>query len=62
MGMYGVRHGYLFSMDTQKIAESIANGKSPVADTMEDILITMVGSLSFLGYLFIKERRIALKK
>ena len=52
----------LFSMDTQKIAESIANGKSPVADTMEDILITMVGSLSFLGYLFKKERRISLKK
>ncbi|MGN0823789.1 MAG: hypothetical protein ACI4MB_01830 [Candidatus Coproplasma sp.] len=34
--------------DAQRIEESIAMGKSPVADTMEDIMIAMAGSAIFL--------------
>ena len=34
--------------DAQRIAESIALGKSPVADTMEDIMAAMAGSAVFL--------------
>lgn len=33
--------------DAQHVAESIASGKSPVADTMEDIMIAMAGSAVF---------------
>lgn len=33
--------------DAQRVAESIALGKSPVADTMEDIMIAMAGSAVF---------------
>lgn len=34
--------------DAQKVAESIARGKSPVADTMEDIIVAIAGSALFI--------------
>lgn len=39
--------------DSQMVAESIALGKSPVADTMEDIMIAMAGSAVFFVALII---------
>lgn len=39
--------------DAQKVAESIARGKSPLADTMEDIMIAMAGCAVFYISLFI---------
>lgn len=39
--------------DSQKVLESIALGKSPVADTMEDIMIAMVGCAVFFVTLLI---------
>ncbi|MDD6302287.1 MAG: hypothetical protein PUA56_03130 [Bacillales bacterium] len=41
--------------DTQKVIESINNGKSPVADTIEDIMITPIGLCIFYIGLGIKE-------
>ncbi|MDE7439317.1 MAG: hypothetical protein K2N23_02270 [Clostridia bacterium] len=34
--------------DAQRVAESVALGKSPLADTMEDVMIAMAGSALFL--------------
>ena len=33
--------------DSQRVAESIAQGKSPLADTMEDIIIALAGCAAF---------------
>lgn len=38
----------LLGLDTQRVAESIALGKSPVADTMEDLIVTLVGIIVFI--------------
>lgn len=37
----------IFDGDTQRVADSIAAGKSPVADTMEDLMITLGGGALF---------------
>lgn len=37
----------LMGSDVQRVAESIAAGKSPVADTMEDLIITVIGVAVF---------------
>ncbi|HBJ18813.1 MAG TPA: hypothetical protein DDY70_03600 [Clostridiales bacterium] len=39
--------------DSQRVEESIALGKSPVADTMEDIMIAMVGCVLFYLAIFL---------
>ncbi|MDE7076548.1 MAG: hypothetical protein K2O62_04430 [Clostridia bacterium] len=39
--------------DAQRVLESIALGKSPVADTMEDIMIAIAGSAAFFVTLII---------
>ncbi len=39
--------------DAQRVLESVALGKSPVADTMEDIMIAMAGSALFFVTLII---------
>ncbi|MDE6660334.1 MAG: hypothetical protein K2J93_00735 [Anaeroplasmataceae bacterium] len=39
--------------DVQRVLESISMGKSPLADTMEDIMIAMAGSTVFYITLFI---------
>lgn len=39
--------------DSQRVEESIALGKSPVADTMEDIMVALVGCALFYLSLFI---------
>ena len=45
----------LLGGDTQRIEESLQNGKLPQADTLEDIIITIVGSIIFsLFYFLIK--------
>lgn len=46
----------LTGSDVQRVAESIAAGKSPVADTMEDLIITVIGvavfALAYVADLF----------
>lgn len=43
-------------LDSQRVEESIALGKSPVADTMEDLMITLVGiTIFFIIYLIDKK-------
>ena len=44
----------IFSADSQRVAESIALGKSPVADTMEDLMITVAG-VAVLAVLFMAD-------
>lgn len=43
--------------DSQRVEESIALGKSPVADTMEDIIVAMAGCVLFDLALFFDGRR-----
>ncbi|MDE5867414.1 MAG: hypothetical protein K2H02_00545 [Anaeroplasmataceae bacterium] len=43
----------LMDGDSQRVLESVALGKSPVADTMEDIMIAMAGCAVFFVTLFI---------
>lgn len=46
-----------FDLDSQRVQESIALGKSPVADTMEDLMITLVGiAVFFIIYIIDKKR------
>lgn len=42
--------------DSQRVEESILLGKSPVADTMEDIMIAMAGCVLFYLFLFFDKR------
>lgn len=43
----------LFGGDAQRVQESLATGKSPISDTMEDIIAAMVGNIIFLLSVFI---------
>lgn len=43
----------LFDSDSQRVWESLAEGKSPVADTMEDLMITVAGVAVFALFYFI---------
>ena len=43
----------LSGSDTQKVQESLDKGKLPQADTMEDIVITIVGSLFFIAFYYL---------
>lgn len=46
-----------FDLDSQRVQESIGLGKSPVADTMEDLMITLVGiAVFFIIYIIDKKR------
>lgn len=47
----------LFGGDAQRVQELIAAGKSPVSDTMEDIIAAMVGSIVFLLAVFVDKLR-----
>ena len=43
-----------FDLDSQRVQESIGLGKSPVADTMEDLMITLVGiAVFFIIYIIV---------
>jgi len=46
-----------FGFDPQRVQESIAAGKSPVADTMEDIIIAIAGAALFYVTLWIDKVR-----
>lgn len=46
-----------FGLDSQRVQESIALGKSPVADTMEDLMITLVGIAAFFIVYIIDKKR-----
>ena len=43
--------------DTQRVKEALANGTSPVADTMMDIIITFAGPVVLYILLYIDKRR-----
>lgn len=46
-----------FDLDSQRVQESIGLGKSPVADIMEDLMITLVGiAVFFIIYIIDKKR------
>lgn len=46
-----------FDLDSQRVQESIGFGKSPVADTMEDLMITLVGiAVFFIIYIIDKKK------
>ncbi|MGM9970585.1 MAG: hypothetical protein ACI35S_09350 [Anaeroplasma sp.] len=48
----------VFDGDAQRVKEALSLGVSPIADTMEDLLITVVGYLAFLlSFLFKKEKK-----
>jgi hypothetical protein len=47
----------VFNGDAQRVQESIALGKSPISDTMEDIMITAVGVLVFYLILLIDKKK-----
>ena len=43
----------LSGSDTQKVQESLDKGKLPQADTIEDIIITIIGSLFFIAIYYL---------